>query len=437
MTAAEKITQSAVYEMLMQSQHWSADQMLAFQRSQLEQLVRHAKSTVPFYNNRLDCLFRSNGSIDWDRWTDVPILKRQDVAENFDALQTTSLPLAHGNTQIASTSGSTGLPISVTYTKLLSDVCKAADWRAHANWDINWSENLVYWHKYNDRYSSRGPLHDYGPWGPSVDVNSKNGRSYVGNTDQLLAERLNHLGIVNARNLIAAGNVIMAAALSMAETGQISLMQNIITHGVKVEPQFDSAIATTFGADLRSLYSSKEGGRMAHMCAQCRRYHVNSELLHMEILDGNNVTCPPGKSGRVVITNFYNAAQPFIRYDHGDLATWAKGCICGSKLPTLESIDGRVYHLFRRLNGETFAPQITDDFRSELDAVFWQFVQVSPRTILVKYKPSDKRDTNRETHFSAKLQSLLNENYDIGYEIVSELPLTASGKFLKYLYAVS
>ncbi len=32
--------------------------MWAFQSSQLEQLLRHARANVPFYKTRLDCLFR-------------------------------------------------------------------------------------------------------------------------------------------------------------------------------------------------------------------------------------------------------------------------------------------------------------------------------------------------------------------------------------------
>jgi hypothetical protein len=36
------------YDMLMQSQYWSAERMQEHQRSQLAQLLRHAKKSVPF-----------------------------------------------------------------------------------------------------------------------------------------------------------------------------------------------------------------------------------------------------------------------------------------------------------------------------------------------------------------------------------------------------
>ena len=62
------------YEMLMESQYWPPEQMLEFQRSQLAQLLRHARATVPFYKTRLDPVFKNNGAIDWDRWNEIPIV---------------------------------------------------------------------------------------------------------------------------------------------------------------------------------------------------------------------------------------------------------------------------------------------------------------------------------------------------------------------------
>ena len=73
-----------IYEMLMESQYWPPEQMLAYQRSQLAQLLRHAKATVPFYKTRLDPVFKKNGEIDWDRWHEIPIVTRADLRDRRD-----------------------------------------------------------------------------------------------------------------------------------------------------------------------------------------------------------------------------------------------------------------------------------------------------------------------------------------------------------------
>lgn len=41
-------SQQQMFEMLMESQYWSREQMQEYQRSQLEQMLRHAKANVPF-----------------------------------------------------------------------------------------------------------------------------------------------------------------------------------------------------------------------------------------------------------------------------------------------------------------------------------------------------------------------------------------------------
>lgn len=48
-------------------------------------------------------------------------------------------------------------------------------------------------------------------------------------------------------------------------------------------------------------------------------WQVNSETLFVEILDENNQVLPYGKEGRIVITSLFNKANPFIRYDIGDI----------------------------------------------------------------------------------------------------------------------
>ena len=70
-----------IYEMLMESQFWPPAKMLEFQRSQLAQLLRHAKATVPFYKTRLDPLFEKNDDINWDRWHEIPIVTRADLRD--------------------------------------------------------------------------------------------------------------------------------------------------------------------------------------------------------------------------------------------------------------------------------------------------------------------------------------------------------------------
>lgn len=48
-------------------------------------------------------------------------------------------------------------------------------------------------------------------------------------------------------------------------------------------------------------------------------WQVNAETLFVEILDENNNPVPNGTEGKIVITSLFNKANPFIRYEIGDI----------------------------------------------------------------------------------------------------------------------
>ena len=114
--------------------------------------------------------------------------------------------------------------------------------------------------------------------------------------------------------------------------------------------------AEAFNAQAFSAYTSKEAHKIAHECPVSGGFHVNNELVLVEILDDAGSPCAPGVIGRVVVTPFLSAAQPLIRYEQGDLATWGTPCPCGRSLPTISRIDGRIRNQFRFAGGRRFMP---------------------------------------------------------------------------------
>jgi phenylacetate-CoA ligase len=92
MSTETGVSGQQIFDMLMESQFWSADQMRDYQRSQLAQLLRHAKAHVPFYKTRLDCVLRKDGSIDWDRWEEIPIVTRADLRDRGGEMLSTFVP---------------------------------------------------------------------------------------------------------------------------------------------------------------------------------------------------------------------------------------------------------------------------------------------------------------------------------------------------------
>ena len=84
------------FESLMRSQWATPAQLEAYQRGQLKQLVTHAHQNSLFYRPRLDVLFRRDGSIDWERWPEVPFVTRDDVREHGLMMHCLTVPERHG-----------------------------------------------------------------------------------------------------------------------------------------------------------------------------------------------------------------------------------------------------------------------------------------------------------------------------------------------------
>lgn len=102
-------------------------------------------------------------------------------------------------------------------------------------------------------------------------------------------------------------------------------------------------IASVFDCPVINRYGCEEVSLIASECRQGEGLHVNGECVYVELIDEQGRPCPPGKPGRVVVTDLHNRAMPMIRYEVGDMAVWAeKPCSCGRTLPLLARIEGRV-----------------------------------------------------------------------------------------------
>ena len=97
-----------------------------------------------------------------------------------------------------------------------------------------------------------------------------------------------------------------------------------------------------FGTELLEAYGSVEmGGNIAYETRARDGLRLCEDLIYFEFLDEHGEPVPPGKPGRVVITDLMGDAMPFIRYDQGDLATFEQKAADGSGQRRITQIIGR------------------------------------------------------------------------------------------------
>jgi phenylacetate-CoA ligase len=117
--------------------------------------------------------------------------------------------------------------------------------------------------------------------------------------------------------------IILAYAVSFYEFAKyldrknvrVKIPGSIMTSTAALTPLMRETVERVFECPVFDRYGSRELMDMACDCEYHQGLHVNPYLQYIEILDENDQPCPPGKTGRIVVTQLHNPVMPFIRYD--------------------------------------------------------------------------------------------------------------------------
>ena len=425
--------QQRIFEMLEESQYWPLQQMHGFQSQQLAQLLKFSRDNVPFYKDRLANALTNDGEVDWQRWHHIPLLTREDLLTHREQMLAPHLPTGHGYVDDHLGSGTTGKPVTSRHNSLVPLVSQAAQFRG-----FGW-HNLDYGKVFcqiegDDPLFAQWPIgQNLGPWGPRWNEQSAEGNMLQINRNTSPENTAEYISRNAVSYLSGRPNRILSVARSIEKNGPKHQLSAIVTLSESPTEDIREECREVFGAEIISVYSSKEVYNIAHQCPAGRGYHVNSELLLLEVLDEANRPCSVGERGRAIITSFFNTSQPFIRYDIGDQIIMGGICSCGLHLPLIEKIVGRTNHLFRfpeqRFVGLTLPPKSM----KLIAAQSWQVAQIEPLHIEVRFIPDG---SNSNPDFAAILNLVRNRTdprVQVSFKRIDTLPLTPSGKFIEYI----
>lgn len=428
MTATPSLLQQ-IHELMMESQHWPIAQLAEYQRRQLGQLLRHAYANVPFYRDRLAPLFHANGSIDWQRWFELPVVTREDLRDKREQMLAKVIPPGHGPVAEHRTSGSTGVPVRTMGTTALTVANRAAQLRSFLNLGIDLAATAATF----GRTAANGkPMTESSrshQWNHPWLMGDRKATSCTIN--QLLPpqEQLDLLARFGVSIMYETTNrAVLLAEANMASAKRLKL-DMVQCYGQRVTEEQRNILAESFGAMVTSIYSSTEAGLIGCQCGRNDDFHVNAEIVLVEILDENNRPCAPGARGRVIVTPFLSTALPLIRYEQSDTAIEMPPCGCGSTLPVIGSILGKDHDMLALPNG-TF--QLGNLFMSRLSvqdfALAVQIAQVAPDAIEFRYVPKHGVSRSWQQQVKKIFQDEYYSKLKITFKAMQQLPLNARGK---------
>lgn len=179
-------------------------------------------------------------------------------------------------------------------------------------------------------------------------------------------------------------------------------------------------------------YGCREFMSIGMECDRHAGYHLNTDNLLVEVVDEDGRPAAPGTEGRIVVTDFHNAATPFIRYEIGDIGVMAPAepaCACGRPFPLLASVDGRLQDVVHTPSGPISGLYITYTMRQFDDWIEgYQVVQDAKDRVRVRLLTKTDFTPERLAPVEALLKKKLGDSMTIEFERATELTRRRSGK---------
>lgn len=320
-----------------------------YQNGLMTRLLTFAFQNSAFYAERLKPVFRSGGDPDLRAWDEIPVLRRSDLTQQIDRINPERVPDEAGAISSRRTSGSTGQPMTFR-TCWLAQVAAECMMHRHYQWhgiDIAEPMASIRYYSSGKRRCPDGLVEErwtmFGAGAPhhTLDVREPT-ECIVGWLKRCGAKQLMTFPSL-ALDLCAQE---FSARIRALNIGKIVGISETVTDHAR------TLVHDRLGWKISQIYACAEMGCIALQSPVDTRYLICEETVLVEILDEWDRPVPPGRSGRVVLTSFYNYATPFIRYDIGDYAVLSPNLAHENiTLRALERVEGRARNHLVTING--------------------------------------------------------------------------------------
>lgn len=379
----------------------------------LQNLLRHAIRTVPFYHHIPETTLELKG---------FPIIDKQTVRENFPNFRS-SLHLKGYNHEVT-TSGSTGKPFKILHNKNkrnrnTADTCFFAN---RAGFKLG--SRLYYLRLWDKQYKKNQLL---------TQIQNIAAYSVDDLTDENLRKLVTELESDKSNKSILAYTSALGTVSKYVEEKLGRPLNckfdSIISIAEALNPDVKQRAQKYLGAEVISRYSNSENGILAQQRVNSAsdNFEINWASYHIEILDlYEDKPAAPGESGRIVITDFFNYSMPIIRYDTGDVGVVEFDE--ESQAMVFTKIEGRKMDMFTNTRGEHISSHIIHHILQFNGIEQFQFVEEENGEYTIKLKVSSKYDRNDEGRIRNQYLEFFGEDAIIHVEYVEDIPLLPSGK---------
>lgn len=346
---------------------WTEAELAAHQRRRLEEMVRHAAASSPFYRERYAGVgLGPAGPVELGQ---LPTVDKATVMDRFDDLVTDRrLTLAaveahldgldgdqllDGRYRAMATGGSTG--------RKGVFVADRPEWRQYLAGFFRWNHYVGLKPRLPRRVriasiAAARPLHMTYRMAASIDVGMYRVlRLEAATPPAAMVEALNRH---QPEFLYAYGSVLGLLAAEQLE-GRLRISPaTIASSGETHTDELRDAIRAAWGTSSFELYAMTEAGILGSHCERHSGIHLFEDQAIVEVVDEHDRPVPDGQLGhKLLVTNLVTRTQPLIRYEVSDMVAVAtERCPCGRPFRLLAGVEGRnddILHLPAAAGGTT------------------------------------------------------------------------------------
>jgi phenylacetate-CoA ligase len=356
----------------------SRDQLTALQSERLRAAVRYVHERIPFYREAFAAVgLRAEDVRSVEDLRRLPFTAKADVAARYpDGL----LAVERRETvRVHSSSGTTGKPINVFYTRRDLENWIGCVGRLLGIAGVDSEDVCQIAFRYSLFTGAFGHHRGAESLGATVIPTS------AGQTERQLL-MMQDLG-TTVLHCTPSYAVVIAEKIEELGIPEGSLSLRLSIHGA--EPMSDALrdeIEARLGVRVARDYGLTElgGPGVSIECPHQCGYHVNEDFFYPEIIDPETgEPLPEGSMGELVFTTLAKEASPLLRYRTRDISYLTKQtCACGRTLARHGPILGRTDDMLI-IGGVNFFP-------SQVEAVLLGFDEAAPH-YLIRLTETDRR----------------------------------------------
>jgi phenylacetate-CoA ligase len=347
------------FRRLKRTQYDSPEVIRQKQEEQVRRLVAHACHTTEFYQKRFAAAGLRAESIDsLGDFRAVPLLTKSDLRKFGPQLRSADCPTRQLHHK--KTSGSTGVSVEVVVDDAAQQFKRACTLRSDewSGWRLGERIAAVWGNPKYLKHGWRGLLRNTLLERETYLDTLKMDEAAMARFAESLKRRPPSLLFGHAHSLY------LFAEFVRGRGGPGFRPKGIISTAMVLHEFERNKIEQVFQCPVTNRYGCEEVSLIACQCERHEGLHVNADGVYVEILRPDGSPCEPGEPGRVVVTDLLNHAMPILRYEVGDMASWAgRACSCRRKLPLIEKIEGRVADYVVTYRGEWISGiSLTENF---------------------------------------------------------------------------